>query len=175
MSTLIKALDYILSRLSITLMSLLVLSVLLQVFMRYVVGSPVTFTEELSRYLLIWLGLMAAAYAYRMRMHLALDLLVLKLNEKRKVILNVVIHSLITLFVLAVLVYGGTQLVILTWVLEQYSPALGVSMSVVYTALPLSGLAMTIYAVEFILQELGFRPRDIDPKIKTEGEDVLAE
>jgi len=69
----IKTLDYVLSRMSILLMTLLVLTVSLQVFTRYVVGAPVTFTEELSRFLLIWLGLLAASYAYRQRMHLAME------------------------------------------------------------------------------------------------------
>jgi len=79
-------------------------------------------------------------------------------------VLNIIIHSLIALFALLVLVYGGFQLVILTWVLDQQSPALGVSMSVVYFVLPLSGLAIVIYAIDFILQEAGLRPHDLEPE-----------
>jgi TRAP-type C4-dicarboxylate transport system permease small subunit len=157
MSLLIKTLDYVLSRMSILIMSLLVLTVSLQVFMRYVIGSPVTFTEELSRFLLIWLGLLAASYAYRQRMHLALDLLVLKLKGKQRNVLNIIIHSLVALFSLLVLVYGGSQLVYLTWILDQHSPALGVSMSIVYLVLPVSGIAIVIYSIDFILQEAGIR------------------
>ncbi len=165
MNLLIKALDYILSRMSVIIMTLLVFTVLLQVFMRYVVGSPVTFTEELSRFLLIWLGLLAASYAYRLRLHLALDLLVLKLKGKQRNVLNIIIHSLIALFSAVVLVYGGIQLVVLTWVLDQFSPALGVSMSFVYLVLPVSGVAIIIYAVNFILQEAGISEDDavVDP------------
>ncbi len=162
MNILIKILDYTMSRMSIAIMSLLVLTVLLQVFMRYVVGSPVTFTEELSRFLLIWLGLLAASYAYRLRMHLALDLLILKLDKKGRTVLNVIIHSLIALFSAVVLVYGGVQLVVLTWVLNQYSPALGVSMAYVYLVLPISGSAIIIYALDFILQDLGLRKQETD-------------
>lgn len=178
MNLLIRGLDYILARLSVLIMTLLVLTVLLQVFMRYVVGSPVTFTEELSRFLLIWLGLLAASYAYRMRMHLALDLLVLKLEGRQRNILNIVIHSLIAIFSLVVLVYGGIQLVILTWVLNQYSPALDVSMSFVYLVLPISGAAIVIYAIEFILIEAGIRKQDettevTHPARKTD--EILAE
>ncbi len=176
MNLLIKGLDYFLSRLSVVLMSVLVLTVLLQVFMRYVIGSPVTFTEELSRFLLIWLGLLAAAFVYRQRMHLALDLLILKLKGRQKVVLNVVIHSLIGLFCLAVLVYGGIQLVILTYELEQYSPAMGISMAVIYLVLPISGITMTIYAVDFILQELGLRESDSEAEKSietTEEKDML--
>jgi len=169
---LIKTLDYFLSRLSITLMTVLVLTVLLQVFMRYIIGSPVTFTEELSRFLLIWLGLMAASYAYRQRSHLALDLLILKMRGRQKVVLNVIIHALIGLFSISVLVIGGIQLVYVTYALEQYSSALGISMGIVYIAVPLSGVAITIYAVDFILQELGLRESDMVTETATSEEDL---
>ncbi len=172
MNKLIKTLDYLLSRISIILMSVLVLSVLLQVFMRYIIGSPVTFTEELSRFLLIWLGLLTASYAYRQRLHLALDLLVHKLQGRRKVVLNIIIHSLIGLFSLAVLVVGGMQLVYLTFILDQYSSALGVSMAVVYLVLPISGITITIYAVDFILQELGLSESNKAADVTSENEDI---
>lgn len=174
MNILIKGLDYCLSRLAVLIMSVLVLSVLLQVFMRYVADSPVTFTEELSRFLLIWLGLLGAAYAYRRRMHLALDLLVLKLQDRQRVSLNVLIHSLIALFSVSVLVYGGIQLVYLTWILDQYSPALDISMGIVYLALPISGVTITIYAVDFILQELGIRKEEHKPVIEQDQKDIHA-
>lgn len=154
MNSVIKFLDYVLSRASIAIMVLLVLTVSLQVFMRYIVGSPVTFTEELSRYLLIWVGMFAASYAYRQRMHLALDLLILKVNGSQKVALNVLIHSLILLFSLAVLVYGGGQLVYLSFELGQSSASLGISIGIVYLALPLSGVAICLYAIDFIMKEL---------------------
>ncbi|MEX0779419.1 MAG: TRAP transporter small permease [Balneolales bacterium] len=156
-------------------MVVLVFTVLLQIFMRYVVNSPVTFTEELSRYLLIWLGLFAASYAYRLRMHLALDLLVLKLKGKSKTALNIFIHSLIGIFSLTTLVYGGLQLVYLVYTLDQYSPALGVSMSVVYAAIPLSGIIIVIYALDFIMQELGLSESNAKAELSTNQENIHAE
>lgn len=161
MPTLIKFLDHTLSRISVLLMSVLVINVLLQIFMRYIVGSPVTFTEELARYLLIWLGFIAASYAYGQRMHLALDLMVNKLKDGKKTALNIVIHSLIALFAISVLVYGGLHLVYLTYILEQYSPALGVSLGVIYIVLPLSGIAIILYAIDFILQEMGMSEKKV--------------
>ncbi len=172
MNKLIKALDYFLARISVLLMSVLVFAVLLQVFMRYIIGSPVTFTEELSRFLLIWLGLLAAGYAYGQRMHLALDLLVLKLQGRRRAVLNMVIHTLIGLFALAVLVFGGIQLVYLTYVLDQYSPALDISMAVIYLALPISGIAIVIYAVDFVMQEFDrFKNPDVQD-VSSESKDA---
>ncbi|MCC5926435.1 MAG: TRAP transporter small permease [Bacteroidetes bacterium] len=159
--------DTFLSRTVVVVMSLLVITVSLQVFMRYVASSPISFTEELSRYLLIWVGLLSASYAYRRRMHLALDLLVLKLHGRNKMILNIFIHSTILLFSLAVLGYGGYELVYMVVELGQSSPSLGVSMGVVYLALPISGLAISIYAIDFIRMELaGETPVIADPLIE---------
>jgi TRAP-type C4-dicarboxylate transport system permease small subunit len=153
MHSLINMMDTVLKRTVVSVMVLLVLTVTLQVFMRYVLSSPVTFTEELSRYLLIWVGLLSAAYAYRARMHLALDLLVLKLHGSQKAVLNLIIHTVILTFALAVLVIGGTRLVLLVSSLGQTSASLGISIGIVYLALPISGLAISLYAVDFISQE----------------------
>ena len=51
-------------------MGLLVIDVLWQVFTRFVLGNPSSFTEELARYLMIWVGLLGASYAAGKRMHL---------------------------------------------------------------------------------------------------------
>ena len=148
-------------------MLVLVFNVLLQVFMRYIVGSPVTFTEELARYLLVWLGFIAASYAYGQRLHLALDLLVVKLQGGKKKALNVLIHCLVGIFSLSVLVYGGSQLVYLTYILEQFSPALGLSLSIVYLVIPISGITILLYAVSFILKEVGGSPDAAEPQVST--------
>jgi TRAP-type C4-dicarboxylate transport system permease small subunit len=153
MQTLTNLMDTILKRVVVSVMVLLVLTVTFQVFMRYVASSPVTFTEELSRYLLIWVGLLSAAYAYRVRMHLALDLLVLKLHGSNRALLNLVIHGVILVFSMSVLVVGGIRLVMLVTELGQTSASLGISIGVVYLALPISGLAISLYALDFIRQE----------------------
>jgi hypothetical protein len=65
MKKLTKILDAVLSRVLILLMFLLVVSVLWQVISRYVFSSPSSWTEELARFLLIWISLLGAAYAFR--------------------------------------------------------------------------------------------------------------
>lgn len=57
-----RALENILAHLLVVLMGLMVLNVLWQVFSRYVIGEPSAFTDELARFLMIWLGLLGAAY-----------------------------------------------------------------------------------------------------------------
>ena len=66
------------------LMGVMVINVLWQVASRYLLGSPSVFTDELANYLLIWVGLLGAAYASGKKMHLAIDLLPNKLEGARK-------------------------------------------------------------------------------------------
>ena len=66
--------DKILSIACAILLSFITILVLIQVFSRYVLNSPVAFTEELVRYSLIWTGFIGAAYAFSTREHMSLTL-----------------------------------------------------------------------------------------------------
>ena len=61
---------------SIVLMSVMVIDVSWQVASRFVFRAPSSFTEELAGFLLIWIGLLGAAYGFPTRAHLGIDLLV---------------------------------------------------------------------------------------------------
>ena len=131
----------------VVLMGIAVSNVLWQVFTRFVLANPSSFTDELARYLLIWIGLLGASYAAGMQMHLAIDLLPTRLTGRPRFYLGVLIEACIFLFALSVLVIGGIYLVALTLSLGQTSAALHVPLGYVYLALPMSGFLMMFYAV----------------------------
>ncbi|GIK99761.1 MAG: C4-dicarboxylate ABC transporter permease [Alphaproteobacteria bacterium] len=124
----------------------MVLNVVWQVFTRFVLQTPSSYTEELARYTMIWLGLLGAAYCAGRRTHLALDLLPGALHGGRRRALAVLIEGLILLFALTVLVGGGGRLVWISLQLGQTSAALQLKLGYVYLALPLSGLVIALYA-----------------------------
>lgn len=137
-----------------TLMGLAVVNVVWQVASRYLLRSPSAFTDELARYVLIWVGLFGAAYATGQRMHLAIDLLPQRLTGRRRHALGALIELVVLLFALAVMVFGGVRLVALTLMLEQTSAALGVPLGVVYLALPVSGALIVFYSSLFLLDHV---------------------
>lgn len=139
--------DKVLGTLLIILMVALVMDVVWQVAARYLVKSPSSFTDELARFLLMWVGLMGAAYALGKKRHLALDLLPQKLKGQKKKNLLILINVLVILFAFTVLVVGGIRLVFITLTLDQISAALGVPLGYVYLSLPLSGLFMIYYGL----------------------------
>ena len=145
-----RLIDRTLGWVLVVLMSVAVLNVLWQVFTRFVLADPSSFTDELARYLLIWIGLLGASYAAGMQMHLAIDLLPAKLTGRPRFYLSALIEACVFLFALSVLVVGGTYLVALTLTLGQTSAALHVPLGYVYLALPLSGLLMMFYSARAV-------------------------
>jgi len=129
------------------LLGVMVVNVLWQVASRYLLSNPSTFTDELSRYLLIWLGLLGAAYASGKRMHVAIELLSRKLNDQQKETHHKLVSILIFLFSLVVLIIGGIRLAIISFNLGQTSSAMQLSLGYVYLAIPISGLIMCYYTL----------------------------
>lgn len=165
MNKLIKIIDKFLEWFMVSLMVVLVVDVTWQVVSRYLLGEASSFSEEVARYLLIWIGLLGSAYAYRMKMHLAFDLLTDKATGKIKFWMELVIHIFVIFFSVIVLMFGGWYLVQLVWELNQLSASLQISLAYVYFALPLSGLLIVIYALNFIRQIVAEGPQDMKQQI----------
>ncbi|MHA7832369.1 MAG: TRAP transporter small permease [Flagellimonas sp.] len=148
-----RTLENILAHLLVVLMGLMVLNVLWQVFSRYVIGEPSAFTDELSRFLMIWLGLLGTAYVSGKNGHVAIDVLAKRANAKNQALLKRVVSGFIILFCLAAMVTGGGWLVYTTYELKQLSPALGLRLAYVYVVIPLSGLIVVYNKVVEILTD----------------------
>ena len=149
----------------VSLMAVLVVDVTWQVVSRYLLGEASSFSEEVARYLLIWIGLLGSSYAYRRKMHLAFDLITNKVTGRTKFWMELIIHGFIIFFSVVVLILGGWYLVQLTWELNQLSASLQISLAYVYFALPLSGVLIVIYAVNFIMKIINEGPQEIEHHI----------
>jgi TRAP-type C4-dicarboxylate transport system permease small subunit len=147
MRNVLAALDHALRWALIVLMVGLVLAVTWQVISRYLFASPSSWTEEIARFLLIWIGTLGAAYAFRLNAHIGLDLLPKKLTGAAAQRLHWFTQCVIIVFAVAVLVIGGSRLVYLTWDLRQYSAVLGLPIAVVYSIIPVTGVLVVIYAL----------------------------
>lgn len=144
-------LNQTLATFTICLSVFLVVCVVWQVLSRYIFSAPSTITDELSRYLFMWVAMIGAAYTTGQKRHLAIDLLVMKLSGKRKLLVEIFIQIAITAFAVIVLIYGGSVLTIQTLAAGQLTPALGIEMGYVYFCLPITGILMVIYSIYFML------------------------
>ncbi|MEL7186560.1 MAG: TRAP transporter small permease [Pseudomonadota bacterium] len=145
------ALDKTLKTALAVLMTAMVASVVWQVLSRYLFVVPAAWTEELARFLLIWIGMLGAAFAYRHGSHLGIDLLANKLGDAGKNNLHRVVHVVCLLFAASVLIVGGGSLMSMTWELKQYSAAMGLPIAYVYSVIPASGVLIVLFAIEAII------------------------
>lgn len=145
-----KVLDYTLEVLAIAAMSVLVLDVTWQVFTRYVLRDPSSWTEELATFLMIWVGMLGASVALNRGSHLGIDYFVSKLTPKKVAYTALFSFFCVAVFSFLVLIIGGTNLVKIT--LPQRTPALGWRMGYVYLALPISGFFLVLYSVELFIE-----------------------
>jgi len=147
MESLTRAITRILSTALIFLMATMVLVVTWQVFTRFVLKDPSGFTEELAGFLLIWIGLLGASYAYFTKAHLGIDVLTANLAGRKKQASEITASAIVFLFALFVLVIGGLFLVNMTFTLKQISPVIGIPMGYIYLVLPVTGILFMYYSL----------------------------
>jgi TRAP-type C4-dicarboxylate transport system permease small subunit len=149
-----NSLDKVVAISLMVLMGIMVINVTWQVVSRYIFQNPSSFTDELSRYMLIWLGMLGAAYVAGKDEHLAIDILPQKLQGKDRARLMIFIYSIIMLFALLVLILGGSNLVYITFILEQKSATLQIPLAYMYSIIPISGILVVYYQIYHISLQL---------------------
>lgn len=138
-------LDKALFGLCVAIMVMLVVDVSWQVFSRYALGSPSTFTDEAARFLMVWMTFLGGAYMFGCNGHLCVTSIRDRLPPKIQGAVIVLTYVLIAVFAVAVMMYGSQRLIMRT--LSQPSPSLGIPMGWFYSILPISAFCIVIYMV----------------------------
>lgn len=127
------------------LMFLLMVSLcILQVICRYVLKLSLSFTEELSRFLFIWVTFLGTAMALKKHQHVKMDLLVSVFPARiRKAVEQSV--GAFTVFIYGILIYSGIGVMEKT--MDQTSAAMNFPMGLVYAAVPVSFAVMILFQI----------------------------
>ena len=116
-----------------------------QVFTRYVLKNPSSWSEELVSYLFAWASLLGASLVTGERGHMNIPILVEKMNPAMQKALGIFGELIAFAFSLIILVYGGVQISQLA--MGQMTSSLGVAVGVFYVVMPLCGVLNMIYTV----------------------------
>lgn len=143
-----KQFDRALSGTIILIVAALAMAGALQVFSRYVLGSAFSWTEELSRFLLIWLVVIAAAAEVHRGGHICVTMLTDKFSLASRRRLDQASFVLILVFAMVLAVFGY-QLSMRT--MAQSATTIPVSIGAVYLALPIGGVLMAINALRSLV------------------------
>ena len=145
-----KLLEFLL----IVAVGLLVIDVVWGVFTRYAMGQQANWTEELARFLLVWVTLLGGAVAFGTKGHLGVDYFVAKLHVDARKAMAIISHLIVLFFAVAIFLYGGGRVVSDALAMEQMTPALGWRMGYVYLALPISGVFIVLYTIENLVETI---------------------
>lgn len=146
-----KYLDKTVEWFSVFLISAMVLLVSWQVFARYVLNSPSSFSETLTRYLFVWLVIVTATYAFGKRDHMCISYLKDKLPARAKAAADILIEMLTLLFSTTIMVYGGFHIMRMQMV--QMDSNLHIPVGIIYSVIPVCGVLILFYALCNIEEE----------------------
>ncbi len=149
MKTLEKILDAVMRFLMALSMFTLVAFGTWQIFSRWVLKDPSTFTDELLRYVLIIAGMIGSAYCFYRDEHLALTLVTDKAKGSFKFILNFFIEICILFFVIYVFIYGGLKL---SATATNVSSVMRIPMKTLYLIEPVCGVMIVVARILKYLQ-----------------------
>lgn len=125
--------------------------VFLQVFYRYVLQKPLSWSEELVLVIFVWCTFLGAAIAVRKKSHFALDIFSKTFSPQVTIVVSV-LSDLIIATIASILIFHGTKMVLFTW--HQYYPVLGFSVAYCYLAFPISGLLILVYTISNLKKTL---------------------
>jgi len=121
-----------------------------QVFWRYVLNASLVWSEELARYLFVWIVFLASPLGIHRGIHIGVDLLISRFPFRWRRATMILTHILILIF-LAFLIVLGLRVVKMN--MTQSSIAMGIPMGTIYLAIPVGAFWMILYTLRSIWEQ----------------------
>lgn len=125
------------------LLCVAVLVAFAQVVFRYLLHHSLSWSEELARFIFIWLSMLAAAYGFKTKSHFALVFVVKRFGERWRRLINVLVVAVLSAF-LILFVLKSLDLIFLVTI-NQVAPGTQIPIAVPYSAAPVGGTLMLYY------------------------------
>jgi TRAP-type C4-dicarboxylate transport system permease small subunit len=122
----------------------MVVIVFANVISRYYLEASLAWSEEVTRFMLIWMVFLGAVLAYVNDEHLGLDIVVKNLPHRLRSAIAVLVDLLI-MFAVWLLIQGGLMLTVGSW--EWEAPATAIPYGAVYTIVPVCGSLLLLQAL----------------------------
>lgn len=134
--------------------------VILQVFCRYILNYSLFWSEELARFLLVWLTFLGATVAYHRNMHPSVDVVFRRLARPTRNGVLRFVHLVVLVFSLILIWYGCS---FSYFVRLQTTPALSLPKWIIFMIIPVSGMIFLLHALSFLTRKGAQSPRSRNP------------
>lgn len=151
-------------------LALMAMFVFGNVVLRYFFNSGLTWAEEVSRFLFIWLIFLGSIVAFKDNEHLGVDTMVQKLSIKGRKVLFIV-NCLIILATFAMVLVGSWQLTMLN--VDQSSPAIGLPYAYVYSSGVVVSIGFGLITAKNLYLMITGKIRDKDLIMTTDSEEKV--
>ncbi|KEI03164.1 hypothetical protein ADU90_04010 [Clostridium botulinum] len=145
MKSIRKVIDKFIEWICIFFIGTMTILVTWQVITRYFFKKPSAISEQLSKYMFVWLVLLASAYVFGKREHMAIVFLKEKFSGIQRCIIEVICEIVIFIFAGSILFYGGFKNTLLT--LTQRDSALPITIGCIYIMIPICGFIIMFYSI----------------------------
>jgi TRAP-type transport system small permease protein len=148
-----RALHSLIYWVGVTVFGVLMLNILISIAARYlnIQLANIDWVEETSRFLFIWLSFLGAALAVEGMVHIRIDFFAQLLPARARLALEILVYAGMVAFAL-VATYAGLLVALRA---GDRSPVLLIPMSVAYLALPVSGVAIVLFALRVLAGLIG--------------------
>jgi TRAP-type C4-dicarboxylate transport system permease small subunit len=146
-------------------MAFIILLACANVFMRYVIGNPWGWVEEVTIFTFVWLTMLGAASVVKAEGHCSIDVLARKLPPGPKRVLDMFVH-LCTMATLALLIWYGLDLALSAG--GKTTPMLGIPYTYVDIAVPLGSAFMMMHYAKLFWLDLTGKSQQEDTNCKIE-------
>lgn len=144
------------------LMAVMVVVIALQVWYRFILNDPLDWSEEIGRYIFVWISFLGAAAGVRYQVHLGIDVLEKIVGRDVFRYVLVLINIVIQIFLIFIIYWGFT---LLTVVRFQTSPSMLIPMTYPYAAVPVGAIFMLVNSLRLAHASLKGKPLDLEIKL----------
>ena len=154
MKKLFDSLERILKYTLVVLLTAMTVVVVIGIIARYILLISIPWTEEISRYLMIWTGFVGFGVAYRKKELISVKLFIDILPANLLKIALFISDILCSIFLIVAVTYG-IKLCLMN--MNQVAPASRIPISIIYAAIPLGCTLYLVFVVESISSFLKFK------------------
>lgn len=144
------------------LLAAMVVVIAAQVWYRFILNDPLSWSEEAGRYLFVWITFLGAAAGVRYQVHLGIDLPERLLSPTACRVVVVSVNLIIQAFLLVIIFWGFKILGVVQY---QTSPSMNISMRYPYLAVPVGSIFMLINSLRVTIATIRNEPLDREIRV----------
>lgn len=146
--TLQNAINKVIEVIMVFFMVVIIISVITQVFFRYVLGAPLGWTEEIGRFALVWLTFLGAYLTFYRVRHMSVSLLFQRVPKHLQITFYLASNVIMIVFFTYLVVNGFSYS---KHMLQFYPDTLPISLGIIYSVIPIGGLLYLLYCTKEVI------------------------